>query len=187
MDTAPQAIRPVGLFPVQPYTQSMTIRASLAKGQDPGIVPYVGVGYAWFVGTGILTSSGNDTIKMTIENPIDSGVNVNLARLRLTSDTSHIVKLWLNPTTNLPSASRTISNAILDGRVYGGGTLVKSGVGVVMSGGTELSATFGVGGQGGDVVVDGPFILPPGHKLGIGTHVQPGIVEGAFNLLWEEH
>lgn len=165
----------------------MTVRSALARVQSPGISPYVGVGYAWFSGTGILTSSANDTIKMTIENPIGSGVNVNIARIRLMADTTHIVKVWLNPTTALPASARSIHNAILDGRSYTGDTLVKADVGVIMSGGTEFSVTFGVGGQGGDVVIDGPFVLPPGNILGLGTHVQPGLVEGAFNIIWEEH
>lgn len=165
----------------------MPTRASLARFQTPGISPYVGVGYAWFAGSGVLSYGGTDSIQMLINNPIGSGVNVDIARLRASMSSTHIIKAFINPTTNLPSASRLISNCILDGRVYAGDTEVMSGVGPLMSGGIELSVTFGVGGEGGDIIVDGPLVLPPGNKLGFATHVQAGTVEGCMNILWEEH
>jgi len=165
----------------------MTTRASLAKAQSPGIVPYVGVGYAWFAGSGILTAGGTNTIRITMKNPAGSGVNISLARIRASMSHTHILEAFINPTTNLPSASRLISNCILDGRVYGGLTEVKADVGAVLSGGIELSVNIGLGGEGGDVIVDGPFIIPPGNMLGLCTHVQPGTVEGVISALWEEH
>lgn len=165
----------------------MPVRSALARGQSPGITPYVAVGQAWFAGSGILTAGGTDTIRVTLDNPVGSGVNLTIARIRASMSTTHILKAFINPTTNLPSDSKLVTNCILDGRVYPGATVLKADVGAVISGGIELSANIGLGGEGGDIVVDGPFVVPPGNMLGLCTHVQPGTVEGTINVLWEEH
>lgn len=173
----------------------MTLNSSLAKTQGTGIEPFVPLGYAWFAGSGVQLITAATVAALLITNPVDSGVNLNLARIRLSASGPATIRAFTDSLDDLPdppSAVKLISNCILDGRPYEGVTTVRAAVGssFLQMGDNmvELSTSFVLGGNSGDIAITGPFLLTEGHNTGFLVEtLSLTDVLISVNVLWEEH
>lgn len=132
---------------------------------DFDVSQLVHAGEFWFSGTGEMELVTNKIFRVELKNNF-SDKHLSILNINLSSTATIFVSGQINATDNLPTAPRSVNNAILDGRVYPGSVTLKCDSGTVTNivepvGGITVSGALAVG-PGTPTNVNGPLLLPAG-------------------------
>lgn len=140
----------------------------------------------FLIGSGQISLAVAGNVRGTFANPVGSGVRLIVARLSVYGSAQSFSKLFIDPTVGLPaSAARPVHNFVFGSPVASPAVLkVDTDATTPLSGGTDTGVTIGTGG-GRRVEIEAPFVLSPGHVLGVAIPFA-GAADVTFNLIYTQ-
>lgn len=147
---------------------------------------YVNSGNVWSSGTSIQTLTAGNNLRALFDNPISNTKSVSVALFRGLADGPVFIDVFNNPTTGLPTTTKTIHpGSTGTGFTYSGVVTFKADVsGTAMSGGTRLSTPLGLG-LGAETQIVGTFPVGAGTSAGF-NFTAVGNTKMYFALVWIE-